>query len=166
MFTPDRAFSIVVVPLSLLMIVGGALLAFLFAFTSVPITSPVPFVRSSVANRAIFSCLAVVAAAIGIALLSRRRIAWHALLSFFVLGVLLPLLGLADDRAADSTAVPPDIFYVLAAMLNGAIGAAICYVAWPAFRRSSPRQQPYPADAGERRLSPEGEVAADLVAAS
>ena len=46
MMTAAKTFSIVVFPLSMFMIVAGTLLACIFAFTDVPITSPVPFVRS------------------------------------------------------------------------------------------------------------------------
>lgn len=135
----ERSYRRVAVPLAIFMVVGGTILAACFRCTRIPIASPLPFVVSDTLNRQLFGLLAFTSVAIGIGLVCRNRIAWHAMLIYLGLGVALPALWVFDERTVSSTgyAVP-----ILGSILNGALGAGLYFGICPTFARSSVSSMP------------------------
>lgn len=135
MTAAERSFRYAVIPLSLIFqFLGIFMLVNLWLF-AVPITSPMPFVRSEQANRLVFSFISIYCIGVGIGLLRRRRSAWIGLMMYIIAGVAIPVAGLLDSQWVDRLGNEAVIACIL---VNGAIGLAIGFVIHPAFAKVRP----------------------------
>ena len=83
-YTPERAYRVSVIPLALFLVIGGLFLS--VAAVVLPITSPFPFVRSELGNRAIFGAISIFLSVTGIGLWRKSKTAWYAMLFYLVAG--------------------------------------------------------------------------------
>lgn len=128
--TPARTYRTLVIPLSALLIFGGAVVAACAWAGRIRITAPFPFVTDEMANRHMLGALGLTCLAIGIGLFRRSRFAWYALLAYLGIGTALPVLSLIDEQVIDTMGYA---FPVFGSILNGAIGVTIYYAMRSAF---------------------------------
>lgn len=133
MYTAERAYRTSVLPLSVFLVLGGTLLAACAWVVRVPITSPFPFVQSETLNRHVFGLISVVCVIIGLGLTARNRIAWHALLVYLGICVLIPAASAFD---ANSVALRGVAFPLVGSLMNGFIGIGLYLALRPAFART------------------------------
>lgn len=125
-----RAYRTSVVPLSVLLMLGGMISATLAWVVRAPITSPFPFIESEALNRHLFGIAGLACVGIGVGLLFRNRVAWYALLAYVGCAVLLLAVSVLDARIVASRGLA---FPILGSLINAAIGVGLYFALRPAF---------------------------------
>lgn len=126
----DLIYCTSVLPLSIFLALGGAILAAMAWVVRVPITSPFPFIVSKAVNRHLFGTVSLACSGIGVGLLFRSRVAWYALLAYMGASVLLPAISVFDAHTVASLGLA---FPILGGLLNGGLGVGLYFALRPAF---------------------------------
>ena len=133
--SPDRAYRFVVAPLAGFFVLGGVVLGVVGSFALLPITSPVPFVHSMAANRAIFTAVGAATVVFGVGFYMKSRAIWLAWFAYVALGTLFICVGWSfDDRFAGSVSW---FGVVCGAVMNTVVGVGVYRLTAPVFKRPS-----------------------------
>lgn len=130
-YTPERAYRVSVRPLAVFFVVSGVALSLaVILFRDEAIFLP-PF--EGAAKRIVGALIGIFVGAIGLGLYFRRKIAWYAMLGYFILGT--PWSTWAFATASEGMALPV-AFVVAGPLLNVGIAIGLYFVTKPVFLRA------------------------------
>jgi hypothetical protein len=132
-YTPERAFRISVVPLSIFFIVGGAVLAIAAAVRDGRSVYMPPL--GPTGAKLALGAVGLALVAIGAGMLLKLRLAWYGLIAYLALGGVWNLvLGIGFAVTPPDGGRPGALFHFLAAALAVLFGGGLCFVTRPVFR--------------------------------
>ncbi len=135
-YTPERAYRVSVRPLAIFFVVAGvAFCLAMILFRDEAIFLP-PF--EGIAKWAVGILIALFIGAIGVGLYFRSKIAWYAMLAYFILGT--PWAAWALATVPEEMA-PPVAFVVAGPLLNVGIAVGLYFVTRPVFVRARGKGQ-------------------------
>ncbi|TFG46469.1 MAG: hypothetical protein E4H40_07340 [Candidatus Brocadiia bacterium] len=90
-YTPERAYRTSVRPLAVFFVAGGIFL--FFGSLSLPITMPIPFIKTESINRIIMALTSLILILIGTGLFFKSKVAWYGLFLYIAGGTLFISAG-------------------------------------------------------------------------
>ena len=137
-YTPERAFRVSVMPLSIFFIVSGAVFVIVAAFVDGRFIHMPPF--GPTGAKVAFGLVGLVLIIVGAGMLRRSRLAWYGMFAYLALGGIWYLaLGVAFLISPPGEPEPGALFYLAGVAWTTLIGTGLYFVTYPVFRSGDAR---------------------------